>query len=297
VSGSLVGFSLEPAGIAAIPLEGLMMGRAAFTLSQATTRLARASRIAGISATANMATEAAIQPIIFNWNEQIGVDMTWGDALMNIASVGVLSGAISGAASGIKRKATFEAEQLRAQGKISAQELIDKLAEINKVVDDATVPRPGNEPTVPRPGNEPTVPRPGNEPTVPRPDITVKQIADTLQTVRREAIKTVDDDQTVKYIRHIENELRSSNIEKAADHFEKMVAAQKRVDDPTIIPKTEQKLDTEIDDIQLETDYKSRIKDNKTFRDLEFNDNSVKEIEAIEAKEKALNLCLTGGGA
>ncbi len=124
ILGSLTGFALEPAGIAAIPLEALMIGRHAYTLSQATTRLARASRIAAISASANMITETAIQPIVFNWREQIGVDMTWEDSLLAIASVGVLSGAITGAASGLKTKKRFRGEQL---GRAMEQSLNDPL--------------------------------------------------------------------------------------------------------------------------------------------------------------------------
>lgn len=120
-AGALTGYALEPAGIAAIPLESYFIGRAAYQLSQATTRLARATRVAGISAAANMATETAIQPIVFNWHEDIGVDMTWGDALFNIASVGLLSGVATGAAAGIRTKKGFKGEQL---GSLMEQELV-----------------------------------------------------------------------------------------------------------------------------------------------------------------------------
>jgi len=142
VLGGLNAFALEPAAIAAIPLEWLMLGRYAYTLSQATTRLSRASKIAGISATANMATETAIQPILHNWHEEMGVEMTWKDSLFTIASVGAMSGVITGLATGIKSKARFEAEQRNARirsGDVSVRDVRDILEETRRVTDDIAI--------------------------------------------------------------------------------------------------------------------------------------------------------------
>jgi len=146
-AGALTGYALEPAAIAAIPLEGYFIGRAAYQLSQATTRLGRASRVAGISAAANMATETAIQPIVFNWHEDIGVDMTWGDALFNIASVGLLSGVATGMATGIRTKKGFRGEQLgslmeqelvRAGNQIGVREVANILKQVRKAANEVS---------------------------------------------------------------------------------------------------------------------------------------------------------------
>ena len=150
LAGGVVGYGLEPGVAAAIPLEAFFIGRSAYTLSQAATRLGRGARIAGISAATNAAVETGLQPILFNWREEIGQDMSWGEAIMNVASVAVMSGAITGAASTLKRKATFEAEQFKASIKekikagradeLTANELAYTLKDIKetakKVVDD-----------------------------------------------------------------------------------------------------------------------------------------------------------------
>jgi len=111
LAGGFAGYALEPAMIAAVPLEAYFIGRSAYTLSQATTRLARAAQIGKTSALTNMAVEASIQPLIYNWREEIGDDMSWGEALINVASAGVMSGVMTAAASGIKSKARFAREQ------------------------------------------------------------------------------------------------------------------------------------------------------------------------------------------
>jgi len=319
VAGSMTGFALEPAGIAAIPLEGLMLGRSAYVLSQATTRLARASRVAGVSAVANMATETAIQPIMFNWHEEIGVDMTWKDALFNVASVGVLSGAITGAASGIRTKAGFEKEQFAAQlqQKIKRGEALTvKEKTILDAVDESELP------TVRRDESElPTVRR------EPDDELTVKDVRNTLATVRREADTVVDDREATTLLKRMEDELNTVPNGSAKEHFERMDNTEKKFNEYTNRTVTQKKIDEVIDDQQLEADFDAMVQeglftkelneinvdqdqfskmfDGKPFDQLSkkgqkqaINEtiDSIGTLKSMDARTKALDLCLLGGG-
>ncbi len=115
VAGGFVGYGIEPANVIGIVGESLLLSRSAFALSEATTRMGRAIITGKQALAAGVVSETMIQPILFNWHEEIGVDMDWVDALANISSVGVLSGVI-GAGSGALIKGAgpeiFTAEDL-----------------------------------------------------------------------------------------------------------------------------------------------------------------------------------------
>ncbi len=98
VAGGFVGYGMEPITIAGVGFESVLLARSAYAMSQATTRIGRALQTAKAGVVAGAVSEAMIQPELFNWKEEIGVDMTWGDALMNIAAVAVTSGVIGSAA-------------------------------------------------------------------------------------------------------------------------------------------------------------------------------------------------------
>jgi len=114
-AGGFAGYGLEPMNLAAMVAEPILLAKNAYALSQASTRLGRGLIAGRTAATVGIVSEAAIQPILFNWNEKIGEDMTWSDALVNIASVGVLSGSIGVVASAARTKARFEAEQVASK--------------------------------------------------------------------------------------------------------------------------------------------------------------------------------------
>jgi len=292
-AGSLHGYVLEPAGLAAIPLEAVMLGRAAYQLSQAATRLGRAAMVGGIVGSANMATEAAIQPIVFNWHEDIGVDMTWGDALTNIVSVGVMTAGVAGIAKGTKFKRTFEAEQKVAKQK---QEFIKQYGKTAYDDVKAIYEKPTGE------------------------KITASQVA-TLMSLTRKTAKTVaDDPETEAYLKHYENELNSvpKNV-KAEEHFENVAAAESRVNDATPSPVKEEEIDYVIDDSVLDKQFEAMMKDNLemqeiTMRELDDSDigldyfglddvvragkadvqNAIGQIEKRTAKLKQAETCLLG---
>lgn len=61
---------------------------------------------AAIEAGINAATEAAIQPVVADWQNEIGNEYGLGDALENIASAGVFGGLLGGGAQAIGKLAT-----------------------------------------------------------------------------------------------------------------------------------------------------------------------------------------------
>lgn len=272
VLGGLTGFALEPAGIAAIPLEALMLGRYAYTLSQATTRLGRASRVAGVSAAANMATETIIQPTVFNWHEEIGIDMTWKDALFNIASVGVLGGGVTGLASGLKTKKTFRGEQL---GSAMEQSLKANDISVAAVADLLSHVRNA-----------------------------AKQNKDkkTNIAVNKEAEEILE---------RTEEELRSVWKDEAAeDFFNNVDAAQKRVNSYATATKIYDDVEYEIIDSEVDFEFKKRLETSEEMKQLEWKDvvdtdeflPGEKNSKALTVIQKAqddidaIQLCITGGG-
>jgi len=124
IAGGFVGYGIEPANVIGIVGESLLLTRSAFALSEATTRLGRAVITGKQALIAGVASETLIQPILFNWHEEIGVDMGWGDALANIASVGVLSGVL-GAGAGALIKG-------RGAQIVTAEDLVQVLRGLSK---------------------------------------------------------------------------------------------------------------------------------------------------------------------
>lgn len=55
----------------------------------------------GMGAAAGVASEAAIQPFVYEWKEDIGVEYTGRDAMMNIAMAGGFGGTIDGVVAGM----------------------------------------------------------------------------------------------------------------------------------------------------------------------------------------------------
>lgn len=290
ILGGFVGYGLEPANLAAIPLEAYYLGRAAYTLSQATTRLGRAARVAGISGAANMAVEAGIQPILFNWHEQIGEDMTWGDALLNVVSVGALSGGITGIASGARTKGRFADEQAQA---VKQQETIVKNDALREKIKTEGVE-----------------------------SLNAKEVADILSDVRKASKDTVIDKEGDGFVGHIERELKSTDPNVSAkEHFEKIDAAEKKVNEYQAPPVAKEDLEPVIDDAQLDMDYTDALLDDLYMNDLALKDldpenhefgmfgfdeagaatkgdvgNAIKQIENADKKMKQLDICLLGGG-
>ncbi len=133
LAGGFTGYSLEPFNTAALIAEPIILGRNAYMLSQASTKLGRALVMAKTSAVVGMTVEAAIQPFLFNWHEEIGVDMSWRDALTNIAAVGVFSGAVGGLSGALSKPVTG----------ITAKEFASLLSTIRKeskkIIDDDVV--------------------------------------------------------------------------------------------------------------------------------------------------------------
>ncbi len=240
MAGGLVGFGLEPSMLAAVPLEAYFIGRAAFTLSQATTRLGRAARIGGISAATNAGVEAGIQPILFNWREEIGQDMSWSEAIINVASVGVMSGAITGLASSLKGKARFEAEQMEAS--IKEKMKVDNGESLD-----------------------------------------VREVASILKSVKKATKDVADDPETDAYIKTVTDELDSvPEGVTAKEHFERVEAAEKRVNSMEAIAKQEiNDLEKDvIDSAQLDTDFETAITD-----DLYLNDLALKDLSDIDPQQ------------
>ncbi len=291
ILGGFVGYGLEPANLAAIPLEAYYIGRAAYTLSQATTRLGRAARVAGISGATNMAVEVGIQPVLFNWHEQIGEDMTWGDALLNVVSVGVLSGGITGIASGARTKGRFADEQAQA---VKQQETIAKNDALREKIKTEGVE-----------------------------SLNAKEVADILSDVRKASKDTVIDKEGDGFVGHIERELKSTDPNvNAKEHFEKIDAAEKKANEYQSPPVAKEDLEPVIDDAQLDMDYTDALLDDLYMNDLTLKDldpenhefgmfgfdevgvatkgdvgNAIKQIENADKKMEQLDVCLLGGGA
>lgn len=123
ILGGITGYALEPANAVAMVAEPIMLARSAYLASMASTRLGRALVMAKTSAQVGVGTEMVIQPFVFNWHEEIGMDMGWEDALMNIAAVGLFSGVIGGAAGVLSKP---------VQG-ISATEMAGLFTQVRKV--------------------------------------------------------------------------------------------------------------------------------------------------------------------
>ncbi len=127
VAGMFTGYGLEPTNLLGVGLEATALrGIAAAAVS--TSRIGRAAQVGGRVAGVNMAIEASlVQPMVYNWREEIGNDMTIADALINIVSVGAVSGGISFAG-----KYVFDSG-VDMLAKLTGKELAETLREQNAV--------------------------------------------------------------------------------------------------------------------------------------------------------------------
>lgn len=92
LAGNFVAGGLDPVVIAASVISAPLVG------SVAASRGLYALSVAGRSALGGAASQAAIEPFVWSWQEETGGEYTWKDATFNIAAAGVFSGGLSGTA-------------------------------------------------------------------------------------------------------------------------------------------------------------------------------------------------------
>ncbi len=118
-AGSMIGAGLDPVNY--IPIGG-----AAISGAKATSRAMYSLAMAKKGAIGGVVAAAAIEPFIFSWKEEIGVEYTTKDAMFNLAASGIMSGAIAGVAGNL-------AHRIRSKRQIKVEEnrssLVDELVE------------------------------------------------------------------------------------------------------------------------------------------------------------------------
>lgn len=83
---------LDPVNVAAAALTPISVG------SKAASRALFTASVAGRSAVAGVASQAALEPFIYSWQQETNGEYTWKNSLFNLAAAGVFSGAIGGTA-------------------------------------------------------------------------------------------------------------------------------------------------------------------------------------------------------
>ncbi len=118
-AGSMIGAGLDPVNY--IPIGG-----AAISGAKATSRAMYSLAMAKKGAIGGVIAAAAVEPFIFSWKEEIGVEYTTKDAMFNLAASGIMSGAIAGVAGNF-------AHRIRSKREVKVEEnrssLVDELIE------------------------------------------------------------------------------------------------------------------------------------------------------------------------